>query len=145
MLVRLGWIKLFSWIHKRVRNLILARCSNCLVDLVENTLSKNFKIRTNTGFLSKLLVVFLPIVAAGIISGCAGTAKGKDTSSYSKLGTEEVSSQESSEASAMVVIRYPAMIHANAENLYVSSFSINAIGGDVPYGVHGNRQTSRVA
>lgn len=45
----------------------------------------------------------------------------------------------------MVIIRYPAMIHTNAENLYVSSFSINAIGGDVPYGVHGNRQTSRVA
>ena len=89
--------------------------------------------------------MILPIIVAGIISGCAGTAKGKDTSSYSKLGTEEVSSQESSEASAMVVIRYPAMIHANAENLYVSSFAINAIGGDVPYGVHGNRQTSRVA
>ncbi len=45
----------------------------------------------------------------------------------------------------MVVIRYPAMIHTNAENLYVSSFAINAIGGEVPYGVHGNRQTSRVA
>ena len=45
----------------------------------------------------------------------------------------------------MVIIRYPAMIHTNAENLYVSSFAINAIGGEVPYGVYGDRQTSRIA
>jgi len=90
------------------------------------------------------MIIMLAVIA-GIISGCAGTARGKDTSVYSSLKTEKVTSQETSEAAAMVVIRYPAMIHTNAENLYVSSFSINAIGGDVPYGVHGNRQTSRVA
>ena len=112
---------------------------------MENILSENLKIRINTGILSNLLVIVLLAFVAGIISGCAGTAKGKDTSSYSRLKAEEVSSQVTSEASAMVVIRYPAMIHANAENLYVSSFAINAIGGDVPYGVHGNRQTSRIA
>jgi hypothetical protein len=95
--------------------------------------------------LPELLIIILMAVVAGFISGCAGTAKGKDTSSYSSFVPEQVSDQDSSEASAMVVIRYPAMIHANAENLYVSSFAINAIGGEVPYGVHGNRQTSRVA
>ena len=94
---------------------------------------------------TRLLLIILLAVLAGVISACAGTAKGKDTSVYSSLKQEKVSSQDNSEASAMVVIRYPAMIHANAENLYVSSFSINAIGGEVPYGVHGNRQTSRVA
>jgi hypothetical protein len=112
---------------------------------VEITLSENFMIRNATGFLSRMAVIAVVIWAAASISGCAGTAKGKQTSTYSSLKTQEVSSQVTSEASAMVVIRYPALIHTNAENLYVSSFAINAIGGDVPYGVHGNRQTSRVA
>lgn len=85
------------------------------------------------------------VIVSGIISGCAGTAKGKNTSIYSSLEPGRVSSQKTSAASAMVIIRYPAMIHAQAENLYVSSFAINAIGGEVPYGVHGDRQTSRVA
>jgi len=84
-------------------------------------------------------------IAFAIIGGCAGTATGKDTSVYSSLKPEVVAEQNASEASALVIIRYPAMIHANAENLYVSSFAINAIGGDVPYDVHGDRQTSRVA
>jgi len=98
-----------------------------------------------SGFLHGLFVMSLLAMVVGVIGGCAGTAKGRDTSVYSSLKTEEVSSQKSSQASALVVIRYPAMIHTNAENLYVSSFAINAIGGAVPYGVYGNRQTSRVA
>ncbi len=102
-------------------------------------------IFANKANLVRLTMIALLVFAVGIISGCAGTAKGKDTSTFSSRKTEEVAKQETSEASAMVVIRYPAMIHANAENLYVSSFAINAIGGDVPYGVHGNRQTSRIA
>jgi hypothetical protein len=92
-----------------------------------------------------LLAIILSAFFLAMLSGCAGTATGRDTSVYSSLKKEEVSKQESSRATAMVVIRYPAMIHTNAENLYVSSFAINAIGGEVPYAVHGNRQTSRVA
>jgi len=84
-------------------------------------------------------------VSLGLLSGCAGMARGKDSSVYSHLDPGKVSAPEKSTASALVTIRYPAMIHANAENLYVSSFAINAIGGEVPYGVHGNRQTSRIA
>jgi len=95
--------------------------------------------------LARLVVIVLLAIALGFVSGCAGTAKGRDTSVYSSLKTGKVAEQNKSEASALVVIRYPAMIHANAENLYVSSFAINAIGGEVPYGVHGNRQTSRIA
>ena len=92
-----------------------------------------------------LLAIILMAFALGTLGGCAGTATGRDTSVYSSLKKEEVSRQDPSRAAAMVVIRYPAMIHTNAENLYVSSFAINAIGGEVPYAVHGNRQTSRVA
>jgi hypothetical protein len=101
--------------------------------------AKNLNIRVS------LLVFAILVMTAGFISGCAGTAKGRDTSAYSSLKSEEITSRESSEASALVVIRYPAMIHADAENLYVSSFAINSIGGQVPYSVHGDRQTARIA
>jgi len=116
-----------------------------LAKQVENTLRKIFNIRINTGYNTALLTIIMLVLTTGLVSGCAGTAKGKGTSVFSNLKPEEVTSQESSEASALVVIRYPAMIHANAENLYVSSFAINSIGGNVPYAVHGNRQTSRIA
>ena len=105
-------------------------------------LKKTFAYKIN---LIRHLVIILLVMTTGFISGCAGTAKGRDMSVYSNLKAETVTTQQKSEASALVVIRYPAMIHANAENLYVSSFAINAIGGVVPYGVHGNRQTSRIA
>jgi len=112
---------------------------------MENTLSEIFKVRTGSGFPPALFAIAVLAVVIGLTSGCAGTATGRDTSVYSSLKKEEVTSQKSSQAAAMVVIRYPAMIHTDAENLYVSSFAINAIGGEVPYAVHGNRQTSRVA
>lgn len=99
----------------------------------------------NRTTLLRLLMIVLLAISAGIISGCAGTAKGKEQSVYSTLKVEKVSDQQQSEASALIVIRYPAMIHADAENLYVSSFAINAIGGEVPYGVYGDRQTARIA
>lgn len=108
-------------------------------------MSQNEKVRPLAGLVPKLAVFIAAACLWAMLSGCAGTAKGKETSSYSRLEKQEVSEHKASESSAMVIIRYPAMIHANAENLYVSSFAINAIGGEVPYGVHGNRQTARVA
>jgi len=92
----------------------------------------------------RFLVITLLIGLTGAISGCAGTAKGVETSVYSRLKPEPVAQQKSSNAAAMVVIRYPAMIHEYAENLFVSSFAINAIGGDVPLAT-AKAQTSRIA
>ncbi len=108
-------------------------------------MSKIFEIRVISGFPSGLLAIIMWAIIFATISACAGTATGKDTSAYSSLKPKVVAEQKASEASALVIIRYPAMIHANAENLYVSSFAINAIGGEVPYGVYGDRQTSRIA
>lgn len=92
-----------------------------------------------------VFMLILPVILAVAISGCAGTARGVDTSVYSRLKPEQVVAQKASETSAMIVIRYPAMIHADAENLYVSSFAINAIGGEVPYSEYSKPQTSRIA
>lgn len=86
----------------------------------------------------------LLIGAIGGMVGCAGLATGVDTSRYTRLAPELITEQTTSDASAMVVIRYPAMIHEYAENLFVSSFAINAIGGDVPAAT-AKAQTSRVA
>lgn len=49
------------------------------------------------------------------------------------------------DSAALVVIRYPAMIHADAESFYVSSFAVKAIGGTVPYTQFGKPQTARIA
>lgn len=89
-------------------------------------------------------MITLLIGLAGGISGCAGTARGVNSPVYSHLEPKVVSEQHSSDAAALVVIRYPAMIHEYAENLFVSSFAINAIGGEVPLAT-AKAQTSRVA
>ena len=80
-----------------------------------------------------------------IISGCAGTAQGIATSTYSQQAKAPVVEQQPSKATALVVIRYPALIHAEAETIYVSSFASKAIGGEVPLSMHSNPQTSRTA
>lgn len=92
----------------------------------------------------RLLVIMVMIGLTGFISGCAGTAKGVSTSVRAPVQPVVVAEQKSSGASALVVIRYPAMIHEYAENLFVSSFAINAIGGEVPLAT-AKAQTSRVA
>ena len=108
-------------------------------------MTRDNEFRADSGFLTSLLAMILVVAATALISGCAGTAKGRESSVYSDLETGQVNERASDDASAMVIIRYPALIHTDAENIYVSSYTINAIGGEVPYGVHGNRQTSRVA
>lgn len=92
------------------------------------------------------------------LSGCAGTARGIDQSVYQRGMDESQRAPAAVEADsdrrarqaedrpeALVVLRYPAMIHADAESLYVSSFAVNAIGGEVPYTVYGKPQTERIA
>jgi len=103
-----------------------------------------FQSRTKLLVFARLSVLALLIGLTGGISGCAGTAKGVDSSVYSRHEPEIRTEQQSSDAAAMVVIRYPAMIHEYAENLFVSSFAINAIGGDVPAAT-AKAQTSRIA
>lgn len=73
----------------------------------------------------------LAALLAALLNGCAGMATGVDNSVYAHLKAEKVSNPKAPEAAALVIIRYPAMIHDYAENLYVSSFAIKAIGGEV--------------
>jgi hypothetical protein len=85
------------------------------------------------------------VLSLSALVGCAGMAKGKDTSMYRKAQSPALEPSGPATAGALVVIRYPAIIHADAETLYISSFAVNAIGGEVPYAQFGKPQTARIA
>lgn len=91
-----------------------------------------------------LAALILPL--AVLVGGCAGMAQGVKTSAYRQQAAPPAAPPVSaSRSGALVVIRYPALIHAKAETIYVSSFASKAIGGDVPLSMHSNPQTSRTA
>lgn len=85
------------------------------------------------------------LLATVLISACAGTARGKKTSVYQHEENVVVVDYSLSKADAMVVIRYPAIIHADAEQSYFHAFSINAIGGEVPPANRTKKATTRIA
>lgn len=93
--------------------------------------------------------LFLALCCALLISGCAGTAKGIDRSVFRDTTPAALEPSlnliPSTDSTALVVIRYPAMIHAEAESLYVSSFAVQSIGGTVPYTQFAKPQTERMA
>lgn len=88
------------------------------------------------------LVLF---IAAGLLSACAGTARGLKTSVYKADADVSVIDYSLSKADALVVIRYPAIIHTDAEEPYFHAFSINAIGGEVPAANRTKKATTRIA
>ena len=61
-----------------------------LADKMENTLSNNFEFRMRAGFLQGLFMAVLVTVVSGLLSGCAGTAKGRDTSVYRQTYREQL-------------------------------------------------------
>jgi hypothetical protein len=85
------------------------------------------------------------MLAAGLLSACAGTARGLKTSVYQSDKDIPVTDYSLSKADALVVIRYPAIIHADAEEPYFHAFSINAIGGIVPPANRTKKATTRIA
>ena len=92
------------------------------------------------------LIIAVFLCLAAFLSACAGTAQGIRTSTYGQQPAVPVEPQNTdSKSTALVVIRYPALIHAQAETIYVSSFASKAIGGKVPLSMHSNPQTTRTA
>ena len=107
-------------------------------------------VRILTGLLHKVnnrsfIVVLAAVILLVVAAGCAGTARGTKASAFA--GTKEVGVTDFSlsKADAMVVIRYPAIIHADAEASYFHAFSINAIGGEVPPQNRTKKVTTRIA
>lgn len=94
---------------------------------------------------SRQLLANLLLPLAMVLSGCAGMAQGVKTSAYRQEAAPTIERAPARGSGALVVIRYPALIHAEAETIYVSSFASKSIGGDVPLSMHSNPQTSRTA
>lgn len=80
-----------------------------------------------------------------LVSACAGTAKGTRTSVYRSDAAAEQSTPIESRSEALVVIRYPAIINADAEHPFYQAFANQAIGGTVPIDVKLRTDTTRVA
>ena len=85
------------------------------------------------------------IIASGLLSACAGTARGLKSSVYQSDKAVSVIDFSLSKADALVVIRYPAIIQDDAEEPYFHAFSINAIGGKVPAANRTKKATTRIA
>ena len=64
---------------------------------------------------------------------------------YRPVAEVEPVEETGSDSSALVVIRYPAIIHADAEKPYFHAFSISAIGGEVPPANRTKKVTTRIA
>jgi hypothetical protein len=80
---------------------------------------------------SKPAVLLAALVCAAFLSACAGTARGVKQSVYQPDETLELLNEGRSEADAMVVIRYPAVVHEEALGAYYRNFEQHAIGGTV--------------
>ncbi len=94
---------------------------------------------------SRDVAVVLLLAVAVILNGCAGTARGSKSSVFTNYKEVDVIDYSMSRADALVVIRYPAIIHADAEEPYFHAFSINAIGGEVPPAARTKKVTTRIA
>jgi len=96
--------------------------------------------------ISSLIVAGISIVVtAALLSACAGTARGSKSSVFQNYKEVDVIDYSLSKADALVVIRYPAIIHADAEESYFHAFSMNAIGGEVPPANRTKKVTTRIA
>jgi hypothetical protein len=85
------------------------------------------------------------LMAAVLLSACAGTARGSRSSVFQGADPVEIADFSLSRADALVVIRYPAIIQADAEEPYFHAFSISAIGGEVPPENRTKKVTTRIA
>jgi len=96
--------------------------------------------------ISSLIIAGISIVVtAALLSACAGTARGSKASVFQNYKEVEMIDYSLSKADALVVIRYPAIIHADAEESYFHAFSMNAIGGEVPPANRTKKVTTRIA
>jgi len=93
-----------------------------------------------------IAILLAGLVLAALLSACAGTARGTRSSVLQQEAAPvDAADYRLARAAALVVIRYPAIIHADAELSYFHAFSINAIGGEVPPANRTKKVTTRIA
>jgi len=94
-------------------------------------------------FTIRLIIVLL--LAASLLSGCAGTARGKKGSVYQHDASLAVVDLSRSRADAMVVIRYPALIDEDAMQAYYRAFEQHPIGGSSKVDNQTRRDSEKIA
>jgi len=85
------------------------------------------------------------ILASLLLSGCAGTARGKSSSVFNYDQTLAIADNSKSTADAMVIIRYPAILDEDAVQAYYRAFEQNAIGAAYQSDVQTRRDTNQIA
>ena len=70
------------------------------------------------------------LLAAVLLAGCAGTARGVKQSVYQHDASLQVEDNSRSQADAMVVIRYPAVVNEAALPAFYRAFTQYPIGGN---------------
>ncbi len=90
------------------------------------------------GCLALLLVLLM-------VSGCAGTARGKSSSIYNYDQSLTVADDSKSVADAMVIIRFPAILDEGAVRAYYRAFEQNAIGAAYRSDAQTRRNTDQIA
>ncbi|NNK32949.1 MAG: hypothetical protein HKP02_07485 [Xanthomonadales bacterium] len=91
------------------------------------------------------IVVCILLGVILLLSGCAGTARGKKASVYQHDESLSVVDLSRSRADAMVVIRYPAMIDQDAEMAFYRAYETHAIGGDPKVDAQTRRDSQKMA
>lgn len=80
-----------------------------------------------------------------LAAGCAGTAQGVKQSVYQPDDSLSLVDTGRSDADAMVIIRYPAVIDADAAAAYYGTFAQHAIGGAYEPGDGPRQNSDRIA
>jgi len=93
-----------------------------------------------------LLVSSLSLLLASLLlSGCAGTARGKSTSVFNYDQTLTIADNSKSMADAMVIIRYPAILDEDAVRAYYRAFEQNPIGAAYQSDAQTRNDTDQIA
>lgn len=95
--------------------------------------------------MARKLTVTTLLVLMLYLAGCAGTASGVKTSVYKANESVSVVDVSQSQADAMVIIRYPAVVHQDAQTAYYRLFEQHPIGGSVNKDGQVRLETDRVA
>jgi hypothetical protein len=89
----------------------------------------------------------VPLLLLGclLLAGCAGTARGVKEATYRPDASLAAVDRSRSQADAMVVIRFPAFVDADAEAAYYRLFEQQAIGGSASPDVQSSQEVDRLA
>jgi hypothetical protein len=85
------------------------------------------------------------LIACVMLSGCAGTARGIKSSVYEHDQALSVVDISKSQADAMVIIRFPAVVEEDALPAYYRSFEQHSIGGKTDFDNRMRQDTEQIA